>query len=294
MRTHPLAWLFMLSVACVDGAKDTTPPDDTTETETDTLGDTEPQPADPTTEDAAGPAPSELLQSLRDRPIAPLNGAADVPAFVDFASGSMPDEREAVRATLAAAAADDAVIQELIRVTEDAIRTDFSRALICLSLLGEARSERGAAFLWEFVQRQIPVGEEVLDGGDPVRHGFLQLQAKAVSGLAYMRTEQHDAEVLRMVTGHEDIVVRAEAIRAFRYNQPDLTERLLAAVNQGELAYVYRVQRDPTDGAEQFNAKLATFLSDFPELAAPAPARVEVPREGDATGSGFDEPAPRF
>src|ERR1043165_6256937 len=84
----------------------------------------------PDTTAPPGPRPSEILAGRQLHQPPPLETAADVERFVDWASSSAVDEREDGRAVIARASGNMEVAQALIGMIESTQRTDHSRTLI--------------------------------------------------------------------------------------------------------------------------------------------------------------------
>ncbi|HZI12568.1 MAG TPA: hypothetical protein VE153_19450 [Myxococcus sp.] len=217
-------------------------------------------------------------------------------AFIDWAGMSVPDERETARREIAAAASNPDIVRAVIDEARSAQKTDHSRALISLSILGEMRSEQGERFLREFIQQPLPTQGTVVEGDLIEATALAQLQAKAVAGLAYRRTRAADAEVMRLAGQHPSKIVRAEAISAYLWNHGDTDEarRALAPhVRKDERILLERVRRVSGESAESFNRKLEAFLRAHPELTPPAPEHKSTPpRPAEENPNRFNEPPP--
>jgi hypothetical protein len=240
----------------------------------------------PSTTNAAAPKPSQALENRGILPPPPLTRAEDVPAFVTWAAGSTVREREVGRTAILSARDNPAVIEGLIDEIERSRSRDHSRTLVALAVLGEMRSPRGEEFLTEFVNRPLPETGTVVDGEIIEQTALATLQAKAVDGLAYMRSPRADAEILRLAGSHPSRIVRAEAINAYLFNRNDSAEarRALArSVREDEQILIDRVRRNPGEGKESFNRKVAAFLKAHPEVQPPAPER------GDSKEGSRDE-----
>lgn len=209
--------------------------------------------------------------------VPPLCTPGDVPRFVDWAGRSTVDESELVRGALVAARWREPVVRALIDEVEAAQRTDHSRALLALALLGEMRNPCGTAFLMDFIHRPLPRTGTVVFGGEIVeRTAQAMLEAKAVDGVAYLRTEESDDAVLSIAAGHPSRIVRAEAINAFLWNHDDspAARRVLAPhVRADERILIDRVRRGSGEHAATFNARLRAFLEAHPEAIPPPPER---------------------
>lgn len=221
---------------------------------------------------------SEALSSCRGGAVVPpLCTPGDVATFVDWAGRSTVDESELVRRAIVAARWNERVVGALIDEVETAQRTDHSRALLALALLGEMRNPGGTAFLMDFIHRPLPRTGTVAFGGEIVeRTAQAMLQAKAVDGIAYLRTEEGDDAVLSIAGSHPSKIVRAEAINAFLWNHGDspAARRVLAPrVRADEQILIDRVRRGSGEGAASFNAKLRSFLEAHPEVIPPPPER---------------------
>jgi hypothetical protein len=247
----------------------------------------------PTTRSARGAKPSEILAGRPPSQPPSFKRAEDVPGFVSWAAASVVDEREAVRAAIHAARDNDDVAEALINEIERWRSVDHSRTLVALAVLGEMRSRTGENFLREFVNRPMPDGGTIVDGENIEATAVATLQAKAVAGLAYMKSPSNDAEVLRLAGAHPSRIVRAEAINSYLFNHGDSAAaraQLARTVRQDELIFVDRVRRNPGEKSLSFNRKLAAFLKAHPEAVPPPPARAvgeSNPREDHSMPPGF-------
>ncbi len=238
------------------------------------------EPTGPGTQQGAEKAPSVV-----NRPAAPVPGlnvsagdaSAAVEKFIDWAAESRLSQREEGRAAIVAARANDAVAQALVDAVFAAQKTDHSRALVALSILGELRNPVGEQGLTRFVNLPFPQDnpDPGFEGEQPEQTALGTLQAKAAEGLAYMGSESSAQQVVTLVAQHPSRIVRAAAIAAFLYNYPNSRELLRRYVQPGELIFLDRPSRDIGESGESFNAKLAAFIRLHPEVLAPAPTSGE-------------------
>lgn len=217
-------------------------------------------------------------------------------AFIDWAGMSVADERETARREIAAAASNPDIVRAVIDEARTAKESDHSRALVSLAILGEMRTAEGEKFLKDLIQQPLPTEGTVVEGDLLEATALAQLQAKAVAGLAYRRTRDADAEVMRVAARHPSKIVRAEAISAYLWNHGDTDEarRALAPhVRKDEQLLLERVRRVSGESAETFNRKLAAYLEAHPELVPPAPEKLSgQPRPAEQNPHRFNEPPP--
>lgn len=195
-------------------------------------------------------------------------------SFLDWASGSVPGEREQIRQALAAARSNADIVQALCQESDEARGRDHSRALVALSLIGEMRSLLGQECLRQLVRLPLPETGTVVEGELLERTALATLQAKAIVGLAYLRSTSADAEVLRAVREHPSRVVRAAAIDAYLWNRGDSTQTratLVQYVRPDETIFLDRVRRESGESAAVFNRRLDNFLRAHPEVRPPVP-----------------------
>lgn len=216
-------------------------------------------------------------------------GRSAVEAFLQWASASVPEERDDARQALAAMRSDKTVVSTLCRIGRKAEVTDGTKAMVAYALLGELRSDKGLRCLRSVVVRKAPVGGPVeTESGKPMAElSFEQLQAKAVEGMAYHGTAESDAMVLDVIAKHPSRAVRAAAIDAWLWNHgdgPDARVPLLQVVSASDAVLLDRVRREEGESAKSFDTKLATFLALHPELVAPDPL------DGDATNDKGEKP----
>lgn len=249
----------------------------------------------PQAKEPAGLPPSTILagHTLHNPPALTAKGdepSRAVAAFIDWAGASLPEEHEDGRKALAAARENQDVVKAFTDEIIKAQRSDHSRALLALSLLGEMRSSASEEFFREFVNQPFPeVGTRTEEGEIVEQTALATLQAKAIDGLAYLHSARADEEVLSQVQRHPSIVVRSEAIGAYLWNQQDKEagrRALLQYVRKGEERYLDQITREEGERAASFNPKLEAYLKAHPEVVPPAP-------EGQRGEYGKPDQAPK-
>jgi hypothetical protein len=242
----------------------------------------------PQSKEPAGPSPSSILAGRTLHKPPALTGRSDearraVAAFIDWAGASLPEEHEDGRKALAAARDNQDIVKAFTEEITNAQKTDHSRALLALALLGEMRSPAAEEFLKQFVNQPFPQdGTRTQEGEIVQQNSLAQLQAKAIDGLAYLRSPSANEEVLKQVKDHPSIIVRSEAISAYLWNQTDKAaarRTLLQYVRKGEERYLDQVIRQEGERAGSFNPKLEAYLKAHPEVAPPAPERGQQGQE---------------
>ena len=104
------------------------------------------------------------------------------------------------------------------------------------------------------------------------------LQAKAIDGLAYLKSDSGDKMVFEAIAKHPSRIVRAEAIAAYLWNHDGsdrAKEALKPYVHKEELIFLDRVTRVEGEKKESFNRKLEAYLKTHPEMQAPAPTKAQ-------------------
>ncbi|MFI5101884.1 MAG: hypothetical protein ACHP9V_00790 [Terriglobales bacterium] len=214
-----------------------------------------------------------------------------VPVFINWASRSGIGQREEARKIIAEAHSNPAVAEELCRQISAHQRTDFSRTLIELSVLGEMRNEEGEQCLVKFLHQPFPREGTVVNGEIVEQTTLGGLQSKAVDGLAYAGTKGGDREVLWAAGSHPSRIVRAEAINAYLWNRKDSDEAratLEKVVRPDERIFLKRPRYQPEMSSEEFNEKLEAYAKAHP---APKPSRRAPGKLTPAQGVG-DRPVP--
>jgi len=216
-----------------------------------------------------GPAPGAApLLSDPKRP-----AGESVPAFVGWASRSGIKQSDEVRRMIAAARNDSAVAKELCREISEQQKTDFSRTLVSLSVLGELRNADGEKCLIAFLHQPFPKEGTVANGEIVEQTSLGVLQGKAVDGLAFAHTDIGDREVLQAAGSHPSRIVRAEAINSYLWNHHDSAAAratLLKVVRTDERTFLDRPRLEPGVSRDEFNRKLAAYARLHP---APRPVK---------------------
>jgi hypothetical protein len=251
-------------------------------------GFTERKQGPPSSKTEAGPLPSEILERRGQvkPPILSSSGEglqSSVAAYINWAAASTQRDRETVRRGLAEVKGNRQIGEAFCEYARRARFTDHSRALVTLGLLGEMKGAAGEACFREFLAMPLPTQGTVVEGEIVERTALASLQAKAVDGLAYLRTPQADEEVLRLAREHPSRVVRAEAINAYLWNHGDSEEAkqaLRKRAREDEAIFVDRVRWNTGEKAESFNRKLEVFLKAHPDAIAPAPTKRKEGEQG--------------
>jgi hypothetical protein len=233
-------------------------------------------PGVPSARQATGASPRELLVRYQAHSPPQLASADQVGRFLDWVGASHVDEKEDARRAIVAAASNQAVVEALIVEVERVKATDHSRALLALAILGETKNPKAQAFFTAFVRRALPQQGTVIDGEIMEQTQAAQLQGKAIDGLAYINSDSANKVVMDVIAHHPSKIVRAEAINAYLWNHGDSVEArktLSQFVRTDEAILLDRVRRVTGESAASFNAKLAQFLKQHPEVVPPDPER---------------------
>jgi hypothetical protein len=149
--------------------------------------------------------------------------------------------------------------------------------LIELSMLGTMKTAAGTQVLKNIIHMPVPttgicVRQEPGAGCDLVeRQYILGLQAKAIDGLAFLRTAEGDAEVLAAVANGANPTVQARAVMAYLSNHgfTSANKAMLAGMLPANRQFlVDRIVKDSNTSADAFNQALSGFYTTHSELAA--------------------------
>lgn len=237
----------------------------------------------PGTSATAGPGPRAIAEGRTLHNPPPLAGTGDaarqsVKKFIDWAGGSVPDEREDGRRAIEAARGNADVATALIDELNAARKGDQSRALLILAILGELRDPRGEQAMAAIVREPLPTETPGPEGDMPLREAAERIEGKAVQGLAYAGTPSATAVVLETAARHPSQAVRAEAIASYLWNQKDqeaARRELLQRIRPEDRIFLDRPRMEPGENAASFNRKLAAYVAGHPEVRPPAPPRPE-------------------
>lgn len=235
----------------------------------------------PSDREPAGPRPSLIVEKLNGRPQPQLTGSGEQAVknareFIEWASASSKKQSEAVRKAVTAARNNKDIMNAFCEEAFESQKSDHSRSLVILSLVGEAKSPMGQECLIKFVQQSLPEKGTMVDGEILEQTALATLQAKAIDGLAYLHNEQADRVVLATVAKHPSRIVRAEAIAAYLWNHENsqkAREVLAKQVQPDERIFIDRVVKLDGEDREVFNRKLKNYLKEHPEALPPAPMK---------------------
>jgi len=250
----------------------------------------------PSTTMPGGQPPSIILGERLQRKPPELVGVGEVAkknalTFLEWASGA-PKQQDGLVRELLAGARENLDISRAF--CEEAFRTqteDDTRALIALALLGEMRSPHTEECLMKFVEQPLPDKGTVVEGEILEQNSLAMLQAKAVDGLAYLRSPRADEFVLKTAAQHPSRIVRAEAIAAYLWNNQyskEAREMLRRLVRQEEQIFIDRVVKETGEPKESFNRKLQDYLNAHPEVRPPTPDKApDKPQPSIGPPPGF-------
>jgi hypothetical protein len=235
----------------------------------------------PATNAPEGARPGTIVKELAERPAPELTGTGETArknalAFIDWAASSTKAQAEAVRKAVAGARDNADIMEAFCTAAFEKQAQDHSGALVVLGLIGEARSRTGEECLARFMKLPFPEKGTVVDGEIAEQTALATLQAKAIDGLAYLRSETGDKLVFEAVANHPSRIVRAEAIAAYLWNHENsekAKEALRPHVRKDELIFLDRVTRIEGEKKETFNRKLEAYLKAHPEMRPPAPTK---------------------
>jgi hypothetical protein len=214
--------------------------------------------------------------------IDPANPERTATELIAWAAASTAAEHERVRGVIDQVSGNESILRALCSAALEERTKDHSRTLIVLAIIGETKSDAGERCLTEFVNLPFPASGHYVQGEILEQTALGTLQAKAVDGLAYLRTATADQTVLRLIREHPSRIVRAEAISAYLWNRGDSGEAkaaLAGVVRPDEKIFLDRVRRVPGETAGSFNPKLRVFLDRHPEVQPPAPVKGDGRRE---------------
>lgn len=244
-------------------------------------------PEKPSSSDERSGRPSTTIKRLAERPapslkVEGIEAKKAVDQFVEWASSANREQDDKVRRSIGEARDSPDVMNAFCESAFNSQGQDYSRALISLALLGEARSKHAEECLIKFANQDLPDKGTVVEGEILERVSMEKLQAKAVAGLAYLRTERANASVLEIVAKHPSRIVRAEAISAYLWNQGESKEaysNLEKVVQPDERIFVSRITRKAGEKKESFNRKLGNYLKAHPEVIPPKPTNKKPPKK---------------
>jgi hypothetical protein len=212
----------------------------------------------------------------------PLTATPDaVRAFVRWVSASQVSQVTTAQTVLRQHLGDEPLGVLLVDEAAAAQRTnDLSLALVALAVLGEIRSRAGEAYFMALLDRPAPASGTVLDHDVTPReaHALEMLQAKAADGLAYLRTQRANQELVRHIAEHGSTLVRTEAIRALLENNgPGFRSFVEPSVRAEDRVALDWIEPFTAWDSRPFDVRLAEFLGKHPEAVLPQPVATAMP-----------------
>jgi hypothetical protein len=246
--------------------------------------------ADTLPEPTRTPSESRQPQSLHpprysgpNPPRPPVRLTRDsIEEFLGWVAAVPVSDRELIQRQVAEVAADDAIVEALLKHLFHLPVQDFGRHLMLLSVLGEMRHPHCVEPLKRFVN--LP-GHAVIPPPPPEQSSGLPgtshldygaaLQARAVEMLAYSRHPDALEAVLKAASDHGSRAVRLAAIDAYAFNHDDHLEavervRRIARPEEAKFVGLPRRSRDADPAA--FDARVRAFYERYPEERPPAPS----------------------
>lgn len=216
-------------------------------------------------------------------PRPPVRLARDsIEEFLDWVAAVPVSDRELIQKQVAEVAADDAIVEALLKHLFHLPVHDFGRHLMLLSVLGEMRHPHCVEPLKRFVN--LP-GHAVIPPPPPEEPSDLPrtshldygaaLQARAVEMLAYSRHPDALEAVLKAASSHGSRAVRLAAIDAYAFNHDDhfeALERVQRVARPEEAKFVGLARRSRDADPVAFDARVRAFYERYPEERAPAPS----------------------
>lgn len=217
-----------------------------------------------------------------------------IASFINWASGSTRKERDLVRAAIAKANPKVEISSALFKVYDKAQYTDFSKAMVILSIIGELRVPEAANRLYDIAMMLVPErsaeAHNQLEETDKVE----MLATKAIEGLAYLKSQNSDEMLFKIISTHPSRSVRATAINAYLFNNKDSKEakKLLAQYVQKEDAARLDVVRfTQTSKPEAFNTAAKMFYDKYPKENPELP---EIKKENQTQDAVKSQALPPF
>lgn len=212
-------------------------------------------------------------QSEKNTPkkLIPLN-VENLDQFITQAGRSTKSTDEQIRQEIHKAQSDTLVLDGLIGRFQKTRETEYSRALIILSIIGEMKSPRTIPFFENLLDEETDQPTENKFEYLSKRDLLEMLQSSAIRSLAYLQTQNADSIVLNYLQWHPAIAVRTAGIDAYLYNHGDTEEAkgtLRSILNEEDWVYLDRVRKSSVVSDEQFNLGLEQFYEKNPEQVAP-------------------------
>jgi hypothetical protein len=135
---------------------------------------------------------------------------------------------------------------------------NWSRRRFLIAVVGELRRPDGLGLLQSVVWGTLP--QPTRSKSLSAREMEESVQAKAVEGMAYLRSDEGDKAVLRVIDSHPSSVVRAAAIDSYLWNHGDTKQALdemCSRVRVEDRKYVGLARFSRKMKADIFNRQLA-------------------------------------
>jgi hypothetical protein len=204
-----------------------------------------------------------------DQPPPNLNSAADVPSFLQWAYQSRPTQVGQLRSLIRAQIGSESIAAAIVTALNG--DSDLGEDLVAISLLGELRTQAGFTYFKNLLQQPLPTtGTTISNWGDPIEQvALVKLQARAIDGLAMMRSAPADAVILSTVSSTASIVVRARAVHDYLFIHGTSGRPVVSALLPSD-QQILTDRLDVTASGQPYNTRLTAYLAKHPEVAPPS------------------------
>ena len=211
-----------------------------------------------------------ILARGPETPPPALSQASDVPAFLAWAYGSLPDQIGDLRRLIRAQDGNESIGAAIVTaINSDA---DVGENLVAISLLGETRTQAGFKYFSTLLGQPLPTtGTTFGLYGDPAEWiALAKLQARAVDGLAMMRTVAADLVILGAIKNSQSIIVRSRAVNAYLFiHGADGRAAVSALLSADEQILMDRLY--VASSGQSFDARLSAYQTAHPEVVPSTP-----------------------
>lgn len=190
-----------------------------------------------------------------------------MPEFYGVRSGDM----QQVIAAVAILRDQPAIVASLVGYYDSFPAPEYEKRMMTLGLIGELQRADALPFFRRLIWASLRLRQPIADGPTP-KELIEMLRAKAVHGLAYLRTDDANEALIEIMRYHESISIRISAIDSYMWNNGDseqAAQQLYIALPTNLHKFVERPRFHRGVDRAEFNAQLRDWQNRWAQPRTP-------------------------